>query len=411
MVKTIAIMATLDTKGDEVKYLKGLIEERGKRVLVIDMGLRGAPIGIAADITSNEMAKASGSTVEKLAAMGRGPAIEVMIPGIMKIVKKLYAEDRFQGIMAVGGLDGALLAAGAMRALPLGVPKLLLTPVAQGKQTFGSFVGTSDLLVMHSVIDILGVNEVSRKIFKTAVGAMIGMLDMDVSTRLEGGNVVAMTMYGNTTRAAMRAKKLLEEKGYEVVVFHPNGTGGMAMEELIEQELFAGVFDLTTHEITDWLYNGLHATGPKRLDSAVKMGVPQVVVPGCVDFILKGPIANLEPEYKERKCYNFNPAVSLVSTTPEEMKCIAGFMAEKLNRSKGPLLVMIPLQGFSQYCHKGEELYDPERDAAFINAFRKSLLPNVRVLEMDVHINDPEFADRAVEELIGIMEKKKSNKK
>jgi len=404
MHKTIAIMATLDTKGAEIKYIKDLIEESGKDVLVIDMGLRGVPLGVVADITRTQLAKAAGSTVEKLAAMGRGDAIEIMIPGITKFVRGLYAEGRFHGIMAVGGLDGALLAAGAMRSLPLGVPKLLLTPVAQGKQTFGAFVGTSDLLVMHSVIDILGINEVSRKIFRTAVGAMIGMLDMEVSTKLEGRNVVAMTMYGNTTPAAMRAKKLFEAKGYEVVVFHPNGTGGMAMEELIEQGLFTGVFDLTTHEITDWLYNGVHSCGPERLDSACKMGIPQVVVPGCVDFILKGPIGDLSPEFKKRKIYNFNPAVSLVGTTPEEMGCIAGVMAKKLNRAKGNLVVMIPLQGLSMYCHPGEALYDPERDAAFFNTFKKALFPHIRVIEVDAHINDPGFADRAVEELIAMME-------
>jgi uncharacterized protein (UPF0261 family) len=255
------------------------------------------------------------------------------------------------------------------------------------------------MVIMHSVIDIFGVNEVSRKIFKTAVGAISGMLDMEVSTKLEGTNVVAMTMYGNTTAAAIMAKKLFEGKGYEVVVFHPNGTGGMCMEELIEQGLFNGVFDLTTHEITDWLYQGIHAGGPSRLEAAGRKGVPQVVVPGCVDFILMGPIDNLAPEFKQRKKYKFNPAVSLVSTTPEEMERIAGVMAEKLNKAKGPVSVLIPLQGFSQYCHKGEELYDPERDKAFISAFKKYLQPNIRVMEVDAHINDPIFAQTAVEEL------------
>jgi len=259
------------------------------------------------------------------------------------------------------------------------------------------------MLIMHSVIDIFGVNEVSRKIFNTAVGAMSGMLDMEVSTRLEGKNVVAMTMYGNTTPAAMMSKKKLEERGYEVVVFHPNGTGGMCMEELIDQGLFNGVFDLTTHEVVDWIYNGVHASGPSRLEAAGRNGIPQVVVPGCVDFILMGPIDNLAPEFKKRKTYKFNPAVSLVSTTPEEMIHIAEVMAEKLNRAKGALLVLIPLQGFSMYCHKGEALYDPERDAAFISSFKKYLHPHIRVMEVDAHINDPIFAETAVAELVKLM--------
>lgn len=403
MTKTVAVMATLDTKGEEVKYVKKQFGKRGVKTLVMDTGLRGTPQGVQADVTRERLAEASGSTVDKLAAMGRSEAIEVMVKGISKVVKDLYGQGRFQGIMAIGGLDGALLTAGAMRTLPLGVPKLLLTPVAQGKQQFGPFVGTTDMVVMHSVIDILGVNEISRKIFDTAVGAMAGMLRMNVSTKIEGKNVIAMTMYGNTTPAAMLAKKLFEKRGYEVVVFHPNGTGGMSMEEMIDQGLFDGVFDLTTHEITDWLYNGVHAGGPTRLDSAARTGVPQVVVPGCVDFILMGPVEKLEPEFKKRKIYKFNPAVTMVSTTPAEMEHIASVVAEKLNRSKGPLLVLIPLRGFSMYCHPGEALFDPERDAAFIKALKDRLNPGICVMEVDAHINDPLFAETAVAELAKLM--------
>ena len=403
MGKTVLIMATLDTKGAEVGYMKELFEKKGKTVMVLDMSLRGSGEGVRCDVSRKILLQAAGIDMESLSAMGRGAAIEVMIPGIVKVVRDLYKEGKFQAIITLGGFDGALLASGAMRALPLGVPKFLLTPVAQGKQTFGDFVGTSDMVIMHSVIDIFGVNEVSRKVFKTAVGAVCGMMDMGVGTQLEGKNVVAMTMYGNTTPAAMVAKGLFEKKGYEVVVFHPNGTGGMCMEELIEQGLFNGVFDLTTHEITDWLYHGVHAGGPSRLEAAGKKGVPQVVVPGCVDFILMGPVDNLAPEFKQRKHYKFNPAVSLVSTTPEEMERIAGVMAEKLNKAKGPLLVLIPLQGFSMYCHKGEELYDPKRDEAFISSLKKYLGSHVRVQEVDAHINDPKFAEKAVDELLRLM--------
>jgi uncharacterized protein (UPF0261 family) len=405
MGKIVAILATLDTKGDEVRFIKEQFAKRGKSVFVVDMGFTGKTQGVHADVNRENILEEAGSSLDKLVSVfhNRSEAIELMVPGIVKIVRKLYDKGEFQGIMAIGGFDGALLAAGAMRALPLGVPKLLLTPVAQGQQTFGTFVGTSDMLIMHSVIDIFGVNEVSRKIFNTAVGAMSGMLDMEVSTRLEGKNVVAMTMYGNTTPAAMMAKKKLEERGYEVVVFHPNGTGGMCMEELIDQGLFDGVFDLTTHEVVDWIYNGVHASGPERLEAAGRNGIPQVVVPGCVDFILMGPIDDLAPEFKKRKVYKFNPAVTMVSTTAEEMMHIAEIMAEKLNRAKGALLVLIPLQGFSMYCHKGEALYDPERDAAFISSFKKCLQPHVRVMEVDAHINDPLFAETAVAELAKLM--------
>ena len=403
MGKTVLIMATLDTKGAEVAYIKEQYEKKGQKAMVLDMSLRGSGEGVRCDVSRRSLMEAAGTTPDKLSAMGRGEAIETMIPGIVKIVRELYDAGKFQGIMTLGGFDGALLAAGAMRTLPLGVPKFLLTPVAQGKQTFGDFVGTSDMLIMHSVIDIFGVNEVSRTVFNTAVGAMVGMLGTEAEKKDKKDHVVAMTMYGNTTPAAMVAKKAFEDKGYEVVVFHPNGTGGMCMEELIDQRLFDGVFDLTTHEITDWLYNGVHAGGPSRLEAAGRNGVPQVVVPGCVDFILMGPIDNLAPEFKQRKKYKFNPAVSLVSTTPEEMERIAGVMAEKLNKAKGPVLVLIPLQGFSMYCRKGQELHDPERDAAFIRAFKSYLQSHIRVQEVDAHINDPVFAETAVAELIKLI--------
>lgn len=403
MNRTVLIMATLDTKGAEVAYIKGQIEEKGKKALVLDMSLRGSGEGIRCDISRKILHKAAGIDMETLCAMPRGEAIEVMIPGIVEAVRDLYREGKFQAIMTLGGFDGALLAVGAMRALPLGVPKFLLTPVAQGKQTFGDFVGTSDMVIMHSVTDIFGINEVSRKVFKNAAGAICGMLDADVSTRLEGKNVVAMTIYGNTNPAALVAIDRFQKRGYEVVMFHSNGTGGMCMEELIDQGLFTGVFDLTTHEITDWLYHGVHAGGPSRLEAASRKGVCQVVVPGCVDFILMGPVETLAPEFKQRKHYKFNPAVSLVTTTPAEMETIAGVMAEKLNKAKGPTSVVIPLRGFSMYCHEGESLCDPERDKAFIDAFKKYLAPHIQVKEVDAHINDRFFAETAADEMMRLM--------
>jgi len=403
MNNAVLIMATLDTKGVEVAYIKELFEENEKKALVLDMSLRGSGEGIRCDISRKILLNAVGIDIETLCAMPRGEAIEVMIPGIVQAVRDLYEEGKFKAIMTLGGFDGALLAAGAMRALPLGVPKFLLTPVAQGKQTFGDFVGTSDMVIMHSVIDIFGVNEVSRKVFRNAVGAVCGMMDSKVNTQLEGKNVVAMTMYGNTTPAAMVAKEKFEKNGYEVVVFHPNGTGGMCMEELIDWGLFTGVFDLTTHEITDWLYHGVHAGGPSRLEAAGKKGIPQVVVPGGVDFILMGPADTLAPEFKQRKHYKFNPAVSLVSTTPDEMERIAGVMAEKLNKAQGPTSVLIPSRGFSMYCHEGEPLYNPERDKAFIDAFKKYLAPHIQVKELDAHINDRFFAETAAEEMMRLM--------
>jgi len=405
MRKTIAMMATLDTKGEEVKYLKEQFEKRGKDVLIIDTGLRGSPTSVQPDVTREKLAEASGSSMDVVQREGRRRAIEIMVPGIVKVVRELYARGRFQGIMSIGGMDGALLASAGMRALPLGVPKLIVTPVAEGSTRFGPYVGTSDMIMMHSVIDILGINEISKKIFDNAVGAMVGMVDMEGSLTIgRGKNVIAATMYGNTTPAVMMAKKLLEERGYQVVVFHPNGTGGRAMEELVEQGFFTAVLDMTTHEIVDELFDGVHAAGPHRLETAGKKGIPQVVVPGCINFILLGPLESLSSEYKKRKLYPFNPAVTMVRTTHEEMITIGKVMAEKVNKTLGPAIVIIPLRGFSMYCREGESLYDPEGDRIFIDTLKEHLRPQIPVLEVDANINEPVFAQTTVSALMPILE-------
>ena len=407
MHKAIAIIATLDTKGEEVKYLKEQIEKKGKDVLVIDSGIRGTPEAVEPDISREAVAKAAGSSIEELQEKDRGPAIGKMMEGIRKVVREAYEKGEFQGIMSIGGGDGSLLASAGMRELPIGVPKFILTPIAEGKETFGTYVGTKDIIMMHSVVDILGINEVSKKIFDIAVGAIVGMVDVNVSpeVKLMGKKLIATTMYGNTTPAVMKAKNLLEEKGYEVVVFHPNGTGGRAMEELIEQGFFTAVLDMTTHEVTDELFGGLHAGGPHRLEVAGKKGVPQVVVPGCVDFILGGPLNSLPAKYKKRKIYPFNPAATLVRASKKEMRTIAKVMADKLNKTVGPTTVLIPLDGFSMYCHEGEALYDPETDKVFIETLKEHLKPQIKVEEVNAHINDPVFAEKAVFILTGMIDK------
>ncbi|MCX5909275.1 MAG: Tm-1-like ATP-binding domain-containing protein, partial [Deltaproteobacteria bacterium] len=365
----------------------------------------GAPLALPADITRDELAQASGSTMEIVEKKGRGEAIEIMVKGIAKVLKDLYARGKFQGVLAIGGMDGALLASAGMRALPLGVPKFIVTPIAEGNEKFGTYIGTSDIIMMHSVVDILGINEISKMVFANAVGAMVGMVDMNVVPKLEGKNVIATTMYGNTTPAVMRAKKLLEEKGYEVVVFHPNGTGGRAMEELVDQGLVTAVLDMTTHEIVDELFHGVHGAGPHRLEAAGKKGIPQVVVPGCVNFILMGPVASLSEEIKKRKIYYFNPNVTMVLTTREEREKIGEVMAAKLNRAQGPTAVLIPLRGFSMYCGAGEAIHDPEGDRILIDSLKRNLSPHIPVKEVDAHINDPIFADTAVSTLIQLIQK------
>ena len=361
------------------------------------------PAPIPTDVTRDMLAEASGSTMAVVEKKVRGEAIEIMVKGIAKVIRDSYDKGKFQGILAIGGLDGALLASAGLRALPLVVPKFLLTPIAEGNEKFGTYIGTSDMIMMHSVVDILGINQISRKVFDNAVGAMVGMVDMDVVPKLEGRNVIAVTMYGNTTPAVMRAKNILEEKGFEVVVFHPNGTGGRAMEELIEEGLVNAVLDMTPHEIVDELFHGVHAGGPHRLEAAGKKGIPQVVVTGCLDFILLGPMASLEEKYKKRQMYFFNPAVTMVRMTLEERATVGRVMAEKLNKATGPTRVLVPLKGFCMYCHPGEPLHDPEGDRMLIETLKRHLKPQIPVVEVDAYINDPEFADTAAAAMIQLI--------
>ena len=403
MKTTVGIIATLDTKGSEVAYLKQRFEKAGQDTLVIDSGTGGRPRVVQADIPREAVAGAAGSDCQAIAALGRGDAVDLTRTGLVKIVSQLFDQGRIQGLMTIGGYDGALLAATAMHALPVGVPKLIVTPVAQGQEKFGPFTGFSDVTMMHSVVDILGLNQVSRKIYNAAVGAMVGMVEACTYTETQLGRSVAVTMYGNTTPAVMAARELLEAEGYEVVVFHPNGTGGRAMERMIRQGLFVGVLDMTTHEITDHLFGGLHAGGADRLEAAGDTATPQVVVPGCVDFMIQGPVDQLPPEFKRRKTYHFNPLLTLVKVTAEEMEEIGRVMAAKLNRAQGPTKLLVPLRGLSMYAKPGGAMFDPEVDAVLLSSLKKHLSPAIALEEIDVHINDPEFAVRTVAALLELM--------
>jgi uncharacterized protein (UPF0261 family) len=403
----VAVICTLDTKGREACYLKERIEASGGRALIIDIGMAGEPFGVSPDVPRAQVAQAAGKSVAEVAKLGRGEACEVMQRGLIPVLSELYAKGKIGGALAIGGSDGAITAAVAMHALPLGVPKLLVSPATQGQTPFGPYVGTSDMMIMHAVVDILGINQISRKIFDNAVAAVLGMMRSGVSTEIRrGGGQIAATMYGNTTPAVMLAKKLIEAQGYEVVVFHPNGTGGRAMENLIDQGVFDAVFDFTTNELTDEICGGFHAAGPHRLEAAGRQGIPQLVVPGCVDFFIRETKQKLKGgKFSKRKSYHFNPVISLVRATSAEMAKVGHVMAEKLNAAKGPTTVLIPLGGFSMYAKPGGPLHDAKGDRAFISALTHNLKPSIRVLEEDAWINDPVFATRAANLLLEMLGK------
>jgi uncharacterized protein (UPF0261 family) len=396
--KAILIIATLDTKGSETRYLKDLIETNGHQVLVMDTGILDPPL-FKPDLSRDEVAQAAGTEIEELIRKkDKGRAIQAMAEGSKKIVQQLYEEGKISGVIGLGGSQGTEIGTSAMRALPIGFPKLMVSTVASGYAQFGTYVGTKDLLMMHSVVDVLGLNVFLRMILSNAAGAMMGMVERETKIDKAKKKQIGMTIYGTTTPGSMVAKDYLEKEGFEVVAFHPNGTGGRAMEEMIEQGILNGVLDMTTHELTDELVGGLHRAGPNRLEAAGRKGIPQVVVPGSIDFIVTGPISSLPPEYRNRKYIAHNPSITLVRTSSEEMKTIGKIMASKLNEASGPTIVMIPLRGFSYPNRKGEALYDEEGNQAFIKTLKETLR-SIKVIEVDAHINDPEFARGAAQRM------------
>lgn len=399
MMPSVVVTSTLDTKGREVAYLASRIRQAWLEVIVVDTGVLGEPLDIVPDIDHAMVARAGGSTLERARTIGaRGKALEIMRDGLRAIVADLRRHDRCDGIIALGGAEGALMAAYAMQVLPIGVPKVLVTPVAAGRRPFGPFVGTRDILVMHSVVDILGLNPISRQIFDNAAGAIVGMVRVHQLGRHPKADErpVAITMIGHTTPGIMRMKPQLEAAGYGPVFFHANGVGGQVMDELILQGEFVGVIDYSTDELTNELVGGYHAAGPHRMEAAARAGIPQVVAPGCVDLFVAGPRESVPEKWRDRPMYYHNPALTLIRASREEMATVGRIMAAKLNECRGPAIVAYPRGGMSMPNRPGDIFWDPEADGAFLAALRADLRPDIPVIEVDAHINDAAFADTVV---------------
>jgi len=403
--RIIALIGTLDTKGTELRYIKDQIERFGCGTFIVDSGIRGEPVNVRPDISREEVARAAGTDIDRLRELPRGEAVHIMIKGLKCVVLQAYQDKRFFGVLSIGGLEGMTMATAAMQVLPMGVPKIMVSPLATGEFQFGPFMGKKDIMIMHSVIDILGVNPLSKAIFDNALRAMVGMVErgegeVDWGTK----KLIAVTMMGNTTPAIMRVKPQLEKRGYDLIIFHASGTGGPSMESLIREGVFRAVLDYTPHEVTDYLTGGLCGNDPTRLDAAVEAKIPQVVVPGGMDYIVQGPPEQIDPKYRGRPYYLHNPTTTLVRTSAREMRAIGEFMVDKLNRAKAPVAVLLPLKGLSMYCHPGEPMHDPEADRVLFRVVKERAGPNVIVEEIDSHINDPECPDRAVELLLSLLE-------
>jgi uncharacterized protein (UPF0261 family) len=388
--KTVVLVGTLDTKGDEYGYLRDRLQLHGLRTLLVDVGTLEPP-RTEPDIPRREVAAATGVDLDELArARDRGRAVSAMADAAAALLRRLYDEGRCDGVLAAGGSGNTAIATSAMRALPVGVPKLMVSTVAAGDTR--DYIGASDVTLMASVTDVAGINSVSGRILANAAAAMAGMVDAPPIELGEQRPLIGATMFGVTTPCVTAAREALEQRGYEVLVFHATGTGGAAMEGLIDSGFIIGVLDITTTELCDRLVGGVFAAGPERLEVAGRKGVPQVVSLGALDMVNFGARDTVPPQFEDRNLYVHNPSVTLMRTTPEECAELGRIIAGKLAEARGPVTLFVPLKGVSAIDIEGAPFYDPAADEALYAALRESLSPNVELRELDHNINDAAFA-------------------
>jgi uncharacterized protein (UPF0261 family) len=393
----IAVLGTMDTKGEEHAFVAALIRARGHKTLVIDVGILDAP-KLTPDVTRDEVARAAGADLASLTARrDRGECVAAMAKGAPAVLAKLAAEKKIDGVISLGGGGGTAIATAAMRALPIGFPKLMVSTLASGNTS--QYVDVKDITMMPSIVDVAGLNRISRQILTRAAGAICGMVE-SVPRPGDDKPVIVASQFGNTTSCVTHARELLEKEGYEVLVFHATGVGGRTMESLVEAGLVSGVLDVTTTEWADELVGGILGAGPKRLEAAAKHAVPAVVTPGCLDMVNFGAPESVPAKFQGRRFYQHNPQVTLMRTTPEECRRLGEILAEKLNASTAPVTVLLPLKGISVISAAGQPFHDPEADAALFGALKSKLRKDIPVLELDCNINDPLFAEACARELL-----------
>ncbi len=395
MEKYLLIITTLDTKGREAAYVKDCVQELGIHPILMDVGTLEEPL-TNPDITRSEVVEAAGSHLDSIKGKDRSVAVAAVQKGGAILARRLFEEGKLHGVFGMGGGTGTAIATHIMRSLPFGLPKLVLSTVVS--RDIKEYVGTKDILMFHSVADILGLNAFMRLILGQAAYAVAGMIEKGSAIKKEKP-MVAVTAYGINSVCAIQAEPLLQQRGYEMIAFHANGCGGMAMEEFIAQGLVAGVLDFTTHEIADEMFGGYcKGIGPARLETAGQFGIPLVVVPGGLDNAVFSPFYPMPDRLKGRKIHSHDIRFC-VRMGPEEMKRFARIVGEKLNKSKGPTHVLIPKKGWSEADKPGMELFEPKTDQIFVDGLKDIINPNIPIEEIDVHISDPAFALRAVEVL------------
>ncbi len=407
MGKNVVIICTLDTKGPETAYLRDRIRALGLTTTIVDSGILGEPIGITPDINHAQVALSAGTTIDALQNAGsRGKAVEGMREALKKLVLDLYTQGKLDAIVGMGGAEGAVMSAAAMMQLPVGVPKVLISPIASGKHYFEPLIGTSDIMVIHSIVDILGLNPIATTIFDNVAAAVMGLVEHGHELPKPNTNdrYVGVTMLGNTTKAVMALKNRLAGYGYEAVIFHSNGVGGPAMEELAEAGQFIGVIDFTTNETYDPMTGGIHDGGPERLKRIGLMGIPQIVVPGCIDFCVFHAGA-IPPKLQDRPVYDHNPEYTLVRASHDEMVTLGQLFADRLNQAKGTVIIAIPTQGLSIPNVPNGPFWNPKSDAAFRENLKIHIREDIPIYTYERHVNDPEFGIEVADLFLDMMNK------
>ena len=417
---TVAILGTFDTKGREHAFIADEVRAHGHQALLIDVGMRGAE-GCTPDIPCHEVAAAGDVDLAALVqGEDRGECVAAMAKAAPLLLKRLHEAGLIDGVISLGGGGGTAIATAAMRALPLGVPKLMVSTLASGNTA--PYIGTSDLIMMPSIVDVAGLNRVSRMVFQRAVAAICAMVEVangaqtanvnaQSPANTEGGDerpLIAASMFGNTTDCVNAAIPVLEAAGYEVLVFHATGTGGQAMEALVRSGMVDGVLDITTTEWADELAGGVLSAGPSRLDAAAEAAVPSIVVPGCLDMVNFGEPHTVPEQYSDRLFYHHNPQVTLMRTTPEECAELGRILAEKVNQYSAPVSVLIPAKAVSVISAEGQPFHDFAADEALFEAIMQNLQSHVELLVVNCEINDPAFAAACAKTLLQNLERSKS---
>lgn len=401
MAKTIALVGALDTKGKEFDFVKQLVEQAGLDTLVIDFGVMGEPT-LAPDISRAEVAEAGGGDLAHLASgEHKDEAMQVMAAGLAAVVRRLYDEGRLDGILSMGGSGGTSIATAAMRVLPVGVPKVMVSTLGGGDVT--AYAGTKDITFMPSIVDVAGINRISRAIYKNAAGAVIGMVQAEAPPAPGERPLVTASMFGNTTACVDLARSIMENAGYEVLVFHATGSGGRTMESLIADGYIIGSLDITTTELADEVCGGVLSAGPDRVMAASRAGIPALIVPGCVDMANFWGIDTVPERYQGRNLYKWNPNVTLMRTNVEENVRIGEMLAAAANAATAPVAIVLPLKGVSMLDSPGGRFWDPAADQACYEAIKANLKPGIPVIELDYNINDAEFAQKCAELMLEML--------